>query len=106
TTRSCSAKAPARIASASRSWPSGSSASAAEESLGGVAPGPHDPAPVAKRSPGQEPLVGQPVPAVADDRVRDVPALPAGLRGPVREVDLLAVHAEAGVVTAELVQHR
>ena len=40
-----------------------------------------------------------------DGRLRDVPALPAGLRGPVAEVDVLAVEAEALVEAAELVEH-
>ena len=38
-------------------------------------------------------------------RGRDVPALPAGLRGPVAQVDVLAVEAEALVEAAQLVQH-
>jgi hypothetical protein len=41
---------------------------------------------------------------VGDDGVGHVPALPAGLRGAVAEVDVLAVEAEAGVEAAELVQ--
>ena len=44
--------------------------------------------------------------SVADDRGRHVPALPPGLRGPVAEVDVLAVHAEARVEAAELLEHR
>ena len=47
-------RAPARIASASPSWPSGSSASAAEEGLGVLAHVPQHRAPVPERSPGEE----------------------------------------------------
>ena len=39
------------------------------------------------------------------DGLRDEPALPAGLPGPVAEVDVLAVEAEAFVEAAELVEH-
>ncbi len=41
-----------------------------------------------------------------DDGGRHVPALPPGLRGAVVEIDVLAVHPEAGVQAADLVEHR
>src|SRR4030095_319059 len=42
---------------------------------------------------------------VCDDRFGHVPAFPAGLRGPVAEVDVLAVETEAGIEAAEVVEH-
>ena len=76
-----------------------------DERLGVLAGVAEDRAPVPERPPREEPLVGERVPAVRDDRARHVPALPPGPRGAVAEVDLLAVHAEARVVAAELVEH-
>ena len=43
---------------------------------------------------------------MVDDRRGHVPALPAGLRRAVVEVDVLAVHPEARVPAADLVEHR
>src|SRR5262245_16592354 len=40
------------------------------------------------------------------DSGRDVPALPARLRGPVAEVDVLAVVTEAGVPAVDLLEQR
>src|SRR5580765_5702845 len=65
-----------------------------------------DPAPVPEGPAREEPAVGHPLPFVVNDRIGDVPALPAGLRGAVAEVDVLAVEAEAGVEPADLSQHR
>src|SRR6266511_4756770 len=42
---------------------------------------------------------------VRDDGCGNVPALPAGVRSAIGEVDVLAVHAEARVEAAELVEH-
>ncbi len=42
---------------------------------------------------------------VVDNGVGDEPALPAGLRGAVVEVDVLAVHPEARIPAADLVEH-
>src|SRR5581483_10103869 len=65
-----------------------------------------DAAPVPQRAAGEEAPIGKRVPAVGHDRRRHVPALPPGLRRAVAEVDLLAVHREARVEAAELVEHR
>ena len=53
----------------------------------------------------QELLVDHGRVLVAHDGGRNVPALPAGARGAVVEIDVLAVHAEAGIPTADLVEH-
>src|SRR5688572_10843512 len=65
-----------------------------------------DAAPVPERSSCEEALVGRRIPAMANDRAGHVPALPARRCRPVAEVDLLAVHPEAFVEAAELLQHR
>ena len=54
-----------------------------------------DRAPVPERPPRQEAAVGDGGVRVRDDRLRDVPALPARLRGPVAEVDVLAVQPDS-----------
>ena len=55
---------------------------------------------------GEEPAVDHGRVLVVHDRGGHVPALPARLRGAVVQVDVLAVHAEAGVEAADLVEHR
>src|ERR1051326_4741520 len=65
-----------------------------------------DAAPVPEGPAREETPVGLALPLVADDRRRDVPALPARLRGAIAEIDVLAVQREAGVEAAELVEHR
>src|ERR1044072_5149949 len=67
---------------------------------------PRDAAPVPERPSRQETAIRLALPLVAHPRGRDVPALPASLRGAVAEVDVLAVEAEAGVEAAQLVEHR
>src|SRR4029079_10922088 len=79
--------------------------STGEQPLGMLAHEPHDRAPVPERAACPEGLVGDRVPAMAYDRLRDVPALPTRRCGAVAEVDLLAVHPEDRVVAAELVEH-
>src|SRR4029079_7601712 len=64
-----------------------------------------DPAPVPPRSTREEPPIGDRRVAVRDDRLRDVPALPAGFRRAVAEVDVLSVEPVARVEAAELVEH-
>src|SRR5438874_11615664 len=65
-----------------------------------------DALPVPERPPGEQPAIRVRVPRVPHDRRGDAPALPACPGGPVAEVDVLAVHAEAAVEATELVQHR
>src|SRR3954464_4722264 len=67
---------------------------------------PRDAAPVPERAPGEPPPVGLGLVLVPYDRAGDVPALPAGLRRAVLQVDVLAVEAERGIESAELVEHR
>src|SRR5919108_3970870 len=64
-----------------------------------------DAAPVPERVAAEEPPVRLGSMGMPDDRVRDVPALPAGLGSSIGEVDLLAVEAVAVVEAAELVEH-
>src|SRR2546423_5168838 len=53
----------------------------------------------------QELLVDHGCVLVAHDGGRDVPPLPAGTGGTVVEVYVLAIHAEAGIPAADLVEH-
>src|SRR5439155_21024013 len=64
-----------------------------------------DAAPVPECPPGEEPAIGLGRVDVADYRLRHVPALPARLLGPVAEIDVLPIHAEARVEAAQLVEH-
>ena len=61
---------------------------------------------VPERVPVEEALVDHRRVVVVCDRGRDEPALPARLRRPVGEVDVLDVVAEAGIPAADLFQHR
>ena len=76
----------------------------ATQALGVLADEAGDAAPVPERPPGEEALVGDGLVVVDRDRLRDVPALPAGLARAVGEVDLLAVEPVALVEAAELVE--
>src|SRR3954468_12272198 len=75
------------------------------ESLRVLADEAQDPGPVPERAAREPPLVGLRLVLVAHDRLRDVPALPAGARRAVLQVDVLAVEAEALVEPAELLEH-
>jgi hypothetical protein len=50
--------------------------------------------------------IGDRLVLVVDGRARDVPPVPARLRGAITQVDVLAVEAEALVEAAELLEHR
>ena len=57
-----------------------------------------------ERSPGEEAAVGHGLVVVDHDRLGHVPALPAGLAGPVGEIDVVAVEPVSLVEAAELGQ--
>ena len=63
-----------------------------------------DAAPVPERAPRQEAAVGDGLVMVDHDRLRHVPALPAGLACSIGKVDVVAVEAVALVEAAELVR--
>src|SRR6266545_1712112 len=60
--------------------------------------------PVPERAPREERVISDRRVGVLHDRLRYVPALPAGLRHPVTQLDVLAVQPEAFVEAAELVE--
>src|SRR5215203_5313692 len=63
-----------------------------------------DALPLPQRPPRQERPVRHPSVGVSNPSSRNVPALPTSLRGPVGEVDVLAIQPEAFVEAAELVE--